>query len=157
RRGGLRSASVGSRSPDEWCRLGGATSSVPPRRAAETDLAVAVQALRGMDAVDLLPRDGSTPRFRPPRPSDEQALVDFFQALSERSLYLRFHGYPALGPPLVAQLLEPDWVERGALLGTFAEDGSERVVAVGNYVRLGDPSRAEAGVAVADAYERRGG
>jgi acetyl coenzyme A synthetase (ADP forming)-like protein len=109
-----------------------------------------------VDAVDVILRDGSTLRLRPPRPSDEQALVDFFEALSERSLYLRFHGYPALGPPLVAQLLEPDWVERGALLGTFAEDGSERVVAVGNYVRLRDPSVAEAAFAVADAYQRRG-
>jgi acetyl coenzyme A synthetase (ADP forming)-like protein len=117
---------------------------------------VEVQAVRVMDAVDVILRDGSTLRFRPPRPSDEQALVDFFQDLSERSLYLRFHGYPTLGPPLLAQLLEPDWVERGALLGTFAEDGSERVVAVGNYVRLRDPSIAEAAFAVADAYQRRG-
>jgi acetyl coenzyme A synthetase (ADP forming)-like protein len=107
-------------------------------------------------AVDVILRDGSTLRLRPPRPSDEQALVDFFAALSERSLYLRFHGFPALGTKLVAQLLEPDWVERGALLGTFAEGGAERVVAVGNYVRLRDPSVAEAAFAVADAYQRRG-
>jgi acetyl coenzyme A synthetase (ADP forming)-like protein len=56
----------------------------------------------------------------------------------------------------VEQLLDPDWVDRGALLGTFAEDGKEVVVAVGNYERLRDPGVAEAAFAVADPYQRRG-
>jgi acetyl coenzyme A synthetase (ADP forming)-like protein len=109
-----------------------------------------------VSAVDVILRDGATLRLRPPLPSDESALVEFFSALSARSLYLRFHGFPALGPKLVEQLLEPDWTERGALLGTFSEDGRERVVAVGNYVRLRDPAVAEAAFAVADVYQRRG-
>src|SRR5712691_5607308 len=108
------------------------------------------------EVVDVILRDGGTLRLRSPLPSDESALVDFFSTLSERSLYLRFHGFPALGPKLVEQLLEPDWTERGALLGTFAEDGNERVVAVANYVRLRDPASAEAAFAVADTYQRRG-
>jgi acetate---CoA ligase (ADP-forming) len=108
------------------------------------------------DTVDVILRDGATLRLRPPSRADEQALLDFFAALSERSLYLRFHGFPSLGPQLVEQLLDPDWTERGALLGTFAEDGRERVVAVANYVRLRDPAVAEAAFAVADAYQRRG-
>ena len=48
---------------------------------------------------------------RPPRSS---AL---FQGLSRESLHLRFHGMPALTPALVGRVLEPDWVERGALIG----------------------------------------
>jgi acetyl coenzyme A synthetase (ADP forming)-like protein len=108
------------------------------------------------DVSDVILRDGSTLRLRAPRREDEQELVEFFGALSERSLYLRFHGFPSLGPELVEQLLEPDWVERGALLGTFAEDGREVVVAVGNYERLRDPAAAEAAFAVADPYQRRG-
>jgi acetate---CoA ligase (ADP-forming) len=109
-----------------------------------------------MEAVDVILRDGATLRLRPPHRDDAGALLDFFSALSQRSLYLRFHGFPALGPHLVEQLLEPDWDERGALLGTFAENGTERVVSVASYVRLRDPSLAEAAFAVADAYQRRG-
>ena len=70
---------------------------------------------------------------------------------------MRFHGLPNLRPQLVESLLEPDWVERGALLGTLAgPDDEERVVAVANYVRLRDPAVAEAAFAVADADQRRG-
>ena len=108
------------------------------------------------DAVDVILLDGTTLRLRPPRREDAGELLDFFRDLSQRSLYLRFHGFPRLGPELVEQLLEPNWTERGALVGTFAEDGRERVVAVANYERLRDPRVAEAAFAVADAYQRRG-
>ena len=108
------------------------------------------------DVADVILRDGTTLRLRPPQSDDSDALVDFFRALSQRSLYLRFHGFPRLGPELVERLLDPNWVERGALVGTFAEDGGERVVAVGNYERLRDPTVAEAAFAVADAFQRRG-
>ncbi|MGH3079359.1 MAG: GNAT family N-acetyltransferase [Gaiellaceae bacterium] len=108
------------------------------------------------DVSDVILRDGTTLRLRPPRREDERQLVEFFGALSERSLYLRFHGFPSLGPELVEQLLDPDWVEHGALLGTFAENGREVVVAVGNYERLRDPAAAEAAFAVADPFQRRG-
>jgi len=108
------------------------------------------------DVSDVILRDGATLRLRPPRREDGDELVRFFSDLSERSLYLRFHGFPRLGPELVEQLLEPNWVERGALLATFAEDGREVVVAVGNYERLRDPGVAEAAFAVADPYQRRG-
>jgi acetyl coenzyme A synthetase (ADP forming)-like protein len=106
--------------------------------------------------VDVILRDGRTLRLRPPRREDADSLLEFFRALSQRSLYLRFHGFPRLGPELVEQLLEPNWTERGALVGTFDEDGAERVVAVANYERLRDPAVAEAAFAVADAFQRRG-
>lgn len=109
-----------------------------------------------IDVADVILRDGTTLRLRSPNHDDSDALVDFFGALSQRSLYLRFHGFPRLGPELVERLLEPDWSERGALVGTFAEDGGERVVAVGNYERLRDPLVAEAAFAVADEFQRRG-
>lgn len=106
--------------------------------------------------VDVILRDGTTLRLRPPRREDTGELLDFFGTLSQRSLYLRFHGFARLGPELIEQLLDPDWIDRGALLGTFLEDGRERVVAVANYERLRDPTVAEAAFAVADAYQRRG-
>jgi acetate---CoA ligase (ADP-forming) len=108
------------------------------------------------DAVDVILRDGRTLRLRPPRRDDAAALLEFFQGLSERSLYLRFHGFAQVSEKLVDPVLEPDWEERGSLLGTLAENGGERVVALGNYVRLRDPSLAEAAFTVADSHQGRG-
>ena len=101
---------------------------------------------------DVVLRDGSTMRFRPPGPEDVAGLLDFFRGLSDRSLYLRFHGHPSVDERLVEPMLEPDWGERGALLGTK----DERVVAVANYVRLRDVRTAEVAFAVADDFQGRG-
>ena len=103
-------------------------------------------------ATDVILRDGSTLRLRPPLAEDADAILAFFESLSDRSRYLRFHGFPALGPKLIAPFLEPDWEERGALAGWL--DG--RVVALANFVRLRDPRRAEAAFTVADDFQGRG-
>jgi len=108
------------------------------------------------DSVDVILRDGGTLRLRPPGREDADALLDFFRALSQQSLRRRFHGLPNIRPQLVESLLEPDWTERGSLLGTLADDDGERVVAVANYVRLRDPAVAESAFAVADAEQGRG-
>ena len=108
------------------------------------------------DVADVILRDGRTLRLRPPRSDDAEGLLLFFQGLSERSLYRRFHGFPQIGDQLVEPLLEPDWDERGALLATLAGEDGESIVAVANYVRLRDPALAEAAFAVADEHQRRG-
>ena len=90
------------------------------------------------------------------RRPDRQALVRFFEQLSDRSLYLRFHGRPTIDERLVNPVLDPDWVDRGALMGSVVESGEERVVALANYVRLRDPLTAEVAFAVTDAYQGRG-
>jgi acetyl coenzyme A synthetase (ADP forming)-like protein len=101
---------------------------------------------------DVVLRDGSTMRLRPPGRDDAAALLAFFEGLSDESLYLRFHGHPSVDVRLVEPVLEPDWLERGALVGTH----EERVVAVANYVRLRDPRSAEVAFAVADDFQGRG-
>jgi len=106
----------------------------------------------GVAQADVVLRDGSTMRFRPPRRKDAGALLSFFRHLSEESLYLRFHGHAALGPPVVEPMLEPDWLERGALIGVKGD----RIVAVANYVRLRDARTAEVAFAVADDLQGRG-
>ncbi len=107
-------------------------------------------------AVDVILRDGSTLRLRPPGRADADALVRFFAELSDQSLYLRFHGHPSVDARLVAPDLEPDWVERGALLGAVAADDGERVVTLASYVRLRDRDVAEVAFAVADGHQGRG-
>jgi acetyl coenzyme A synthetase (ADP forming)-like protein len=111
-----------------------------------------VSATAAVEATDVILRDGSTLRLRAPDAEDADALIEFFAGLSEHSRYLRFHGFPALGPKLAEPLLEPDWKERGALLGSL--DG--RIVAVANWVMLRDPHAAEVAFAVDDGFQRRG-
>jgi acetyl coenzyme A synthetase (ADP forming)-like protein len=108
-------------------------------------------------AVDVILRDGGTLRLRPPTRADEGALVDFLARLSERSRYLRFHGSRSVRPALVEADLDPDWVERGSLIGTLAdENGLERVVALASFARLRDPAAAEVAFSVADEQQGRG-
>jgi acetyl coenzyme A synthetase (ADP forming)-like protein len=113
-------------------------------------------ATAAQDSVDVILRDGGTLRLRPPRRSDADALLDFHRALSSESLRSRFHGLPMVRPALVESLLDPDWTARGALIGTLTDDAGERVVAVGNYVRLREPTLAESAFTVADAEQGRG-
>ena len=108
------------------------------------------------DSVDVILRDGGTLRLRPPTQADAAALLDFYRALSSQSLHRRFDGFPNLRPQLVESLLDPDWAERGALLGALADEGGERIVAIGDYVRLRDPALAESAFAVADDEQGRG-
>jgi len=108
------------------------------------------------EAFDVILRDGSTLRLRPPLESDGEALLRFFRDLSDRSFYYRFHGHPSLDERLVDPVLDPDWIDRGALVGFVSEAGEERVVALANYVRLRDPAVAEVAFTVADTYQGRG-
>ncbi len=104
------------------------------------------------EPTDVILRDGSTLRLRAPLASDAGALLDFFTELSDRSRYLRFHGFPALVPKLVAPFVDPDWDERGALMGFLGG----RVVALANYVRLRDRRAAEVAFTVHDDFQGRG-
>ena len=107
-------------------------------------------------ARDVVLRDGTTMRLRPPLRDDEERVIAFLEQLSDQSRYFRFHGYAKPGPRLVGPMLDPDWVERGALAGTVADAGGERIVALGSYVRLRDPARAEVAFAVADELQGKG-
>ena len=62
-------------------------------------------------AVDVILKDGGTLRLRPPAAADADAVLEFLQVLSERSLYLRFHGIRTVDEALAGSLLDPDWVE----------------------------------------------
>jgi GNAT superfamily N-acetyltransferase len=105
---------------------------------------------------DVILRDGSTLRLRPPESRDGDALVGFLSRLSPDSRYLRFHGAVSVGPKLAAPFVDPDWDERGALLATLVDDSEERVVALASYARLRDPAVAEAAFAVEDDLQGRG-
>lgn len=104
------------------------------------------------DAVDVILRDGTTLRLRPPLSADLEALTAFFSGLSPESRRMRFHGAVAIMPRLLEPMLDPDWDSRGALVGEL--DGE--IVACASFVRLRDPTAAESAFAVADAHQGRG-
>jgi acetyl coenzyme A synthetase (ADP forming)-like protein len=108
------------------------------------------------DVVDVILRDGSTLRLSPPTADDVDELVAFFARLSPDSRFQRFHGFAAADEALVRTLVDPDWVEHGALVGRLAVDGADRVVAVGNFVRLRESTAAEVAFVVHDELQRRG-
>jgi len=91
-------------------------------------------------------------RLRPPATEDLTGLLEFFRGLSDESLYKRFHGHPSVEPRMVEPMLDPDWSERGALIGLKGD----QVVAVANYARLRDARTAEAAFAVADDLQGKG-
>jgi acetate---CoA ligase (ADP-forming) len=113
-------------------------------------LALSVDPAAG--AVDVILKDGGTLRLRPPAAADAAAVLAFLNGLSERSLYLRFHGIRHVDGALADSLLEPDWVEGGSLAAWLGD----RVVGIANYVRLRNPSVAEAAFVVADEEQGRG-
>ncbi len=120
-------------------------------------MSVAARSHPSAAAADVILRDGSTLRLRAPAHDDAGALVVFLDGLSERSFYQRFHGIRTIDDELVEHFLEPNWHDRGVLVGTLAgAAGDERIVAVGEYDRLRDPTAAEAAFAVADELQGRG-
>ena len=103
-------------------------------------------------AQDVVLRDGSTLRLRPTTAADGPALVEFFERLSPESRYRRFQGATRVDLGTVEPFLHTDWQNSVSLAGEL-DDG---VVALGTFVRLRDPRRAEVAFAVADALQGRG-
>jgi acetyl coenzyme A synthetase (ADP forming)-like protein len=109
------------------------------------------------EAHDVILKDGTTLRLRPPRSGDVEALVAFFSNLSEQSFYFRFHGAPQIGPKLADPFVDPDWDDRGSYIGAVAAtNGEERIVALASYARLREASTAEVAFAVADELQGHG-
>jgi acetyltransferase len=109
--------------------------------------------------------DGTRLRLRLGTPADRAALVAGFERLSPASrLHRFFTAMPHLAPHFLDRLLDLDPDRQVAIaaqdLGRRAEAGDPQDglgVGVARYiVDADDPTRAEAAVAVVDAYQRRG-
>ena len=105
---------------------------------------------------DVILREGETLRLRAPGAADAPGITQFLENLSEHSRYLRFHGIRLPSAGLVAPFLDPDWRERGSLVGTMQLEGEDRIVALASWARLRDPRLAEIAFAVADAFQGQG-
>jgi len=100
---------------------------------------------------DVLLRDGSTLRLQAPAPGDFGDIKAFYEGLSPRSRYLRFHGLGRVDT-VARAAAEATGVDRLALIGRHGG----RIVAAASYEGLREPGVAEVAFAVADAEQRRG-
>lgn len=99
---------------------------------------------------DVILRDGSTVRLRPPRADEVASVVEFLRNLSPESYTQRFHGRASIDASLLEGMADCDWLEQGALIATRAGAAGEEVVALGSYDRLRQRDRAEVSFVVAD-------
>jgi acetyl coenzyme A synthetase (ADP forming)-like protein len=106
--------------------------------------------------LDVILRDGRTLRLRPPRLADAAALRRFFDQLTDRSRYLRFHGMADVDAAVLRRHLDPDWTNAGCYVGVEQRGRRSRIVAVGNYIRIAGSTEAEAAFAVTDALQGHG-
>jgi acetyl coenzyme A synthetase (ADP forming)-like protein len=99
---------------------------------------------------DVILRDGSTVRLRPPLAEEVDPVVEFLRNLSPESYTQRFHGAATIDASLLEGMVDCDWLEQGALIATRAGADGEEVVALGSYDRLRQRDRAEVSFVVSD-------
>lgn len=104
-------------------------------------------------------KDGTPIVFRLIRPEDKGLLVDGLHRMSSESRFRRFFSHrDHLSPSELAYLTELDHDRHFALgAGTLgAPESPSRGLGVARFVRLEDPSMAEAAVAVVDEVQGQG-
>jgi acetyltransferase len=102
-------------------------------------------------------RDGTPFRIRPLRPDDRAREIAFLDSLSERTRYLRLQrASKGLPPHLLDLLMDVDYEQRMAIVGTVGEADDERFIAVARYGDTNVPGEAEFAIAVADTWQGRG-
>jgi RimJ/RimL family protein N-acetyltransferase len=105
--------------------------------------------------LELRLRDGSTVFVRPIVPEDRDAVERAFNRLSEQSRYQRFlTAINELSPSQLRYLTDVDHRDHEALIAFDPE--TREGVGVGRFVRLAEPTSAEAAVTIADAWQGRG-
>jgi len=102
-------------------------------------------------AVDVILRDGTTLRLRPPTETDVRGVMAFFADLSDRSRFLRFHGFTVAGDRFVRSFVEPDWAERGSLIGVMGDAADEPMVLMRATQDVNDLQRRRTLRTIADA------
>jgi len=107
-------------------------------------------------------KDGTEVTIRPIRPEDEPLMVKFHEALSERSVHLRYFHPSKLSQRVahdrLARICFLDYDREIALLvqRTLQETGAREILAVGRMTKLHGSDAAELAVLVRDQYQRLG-
>lgn len=120
---------------------------------------IAPQPTRALDEWTWVTVDssGAAIKIRPLQRDDEQREIAFIGSLSERSRFFRmFTPLKFLSPALISQFMDVDYDRRMALVATVGDAEAETFVGIARYGPADRPERAELGITVADAWQRRG-
>ena len=109
---------------------------------------------------DVVLTNGTTLRLRPISPEDDERMLRLFGRLSPETVYRRFFTLlHHMSLERVQQFTHIDLENEMALVGVIEdqeEPEGERIIAVGRYVRLPRPTRAEVAFTVDDAFQGLG-
>jgi acetyltransferase len=107
-------------------------------------------------------KDGTPVTLRPMRPEDEPLMVKFHEALSERSVFLRYFQLSKLSQRVAHDRLRRicflDYDREMAIVADHALPGTgeHEILAIGRLSKLHGRSTAEMALLVRDQYQRRG-
>jgi acetyltransferase len=94
---------------------------------------------------------------RPIRPEDAPLLVELFESLSQRSVYLRFFSpLKRLPPGMLARFTQIDYDREIALVALSVNDPRERMLGVARIILEHSQKAAEFAVVVADLWQGKG-
>lgn len=101
--------------------------------------------------------DGMTILIRPIRPEDAGMKREFFNSLSERSKYFRFHkGTQELTPEMLVRFTQIDYDREMAFVAVDADDRARHELGVARYITNPDGESADFAVVVTDAWQGKG-
>ena len=103
---------------------------------------------------DVVLRDGSTVRIRPPRPDDVERVEDYLIGLSPETRRLRFWSQAIDVVELAKKIVNVDYTDHLTLLALHGGDDG-RMIGGAQYIRI-DGDRAEVSLSVADELQGQG-
>ena len=105
-------------------------------------------------------RDGRPVTIRAVRPGDKGLIIEALRGLSADSIYFRlFASKREFTDADVKEITEVDFLNVVALVAVLGQDGRDRIVGEGRYIRSGEAGtmqRAEVALLVVDAFHRLG-
>ncbi len=101
--------------------------------------------------------NGTVIHMRAIRSDDKTRLLEHFDGLGVEARYFRFFGNKrSLTAADLVRYTELDFIRHVGLSAVILQDGRERFIGVGRYIRKDVPSRAEIALAVLDEYQGAG-
>ena len=95
--------------------------------------------------------------IRPIRPEDAPLLIELFETLSQRSIYLRFFSpIKRLSQATLVRLTQIDYDRQIALVALHQDPDNEKMLAVGRVITAHNPKHAEFSIAVGDPWQGLG-
>lgn len=101
--------------------------------------------------------DGHGFFIRPIRPSDADLLMDHFNSLSERSIYMRFFSpLKRLSKDMLIRLTQIDYDREIALVALMEKDKGKKIIGVSRIIDYPDGIHEEFALAISDEWQGKG-